>query len=299
MNRAYISTTMGLTAPIYANVGVAEGKGVDVAMDYHKSFNNTWLQARGTFTYATSKLLVNEEPSYPDNMYYLSRVGHSLAQQFGLIAERLFVDDEDVKNSPKQNFGEVRGGDIKYKDLNGDGEVTNLDMVNGLGLPTTPEITYGVGLSLGHKSFDFSLFFQGSARSSLFISPRSIAPFIQDGGNQNGLLEIVADDHWSEDDRDLYAFWPRLSSVQNENNNQPSTWWMRNGSFLRLKTVELGYNVKEESLRNLKLGGLRVYANGSNLFLISGFKLWDPEQVGNGLGYPLQQVFNVGINVQF
>lgn len=302
MNRAYISTMMGLTAPIYANVGVAEGKGVDVAMDYQKSFTNTWLQARGTFTYATSKLLVNEEPSYPDNMYYLSRVGHSLAQQYGLIAERLFVDDEDVQNSPPQNFGEVRGGDIKYRDLNGDGEITNLDMVNGLGYPTTPEITYGVGLSVGHKSFDFSMFFQGSARSSLFIDPESISPFVQptdQPGSQNGLLNVIANDYWSEDNRNLYAFWPRLSSVQNENNNQPSTWWMRNGSFLRLKTVEIGYNIKEENLEKLRLGGMRIYANGSNLFLISRFKLWDPEQGSNGLGYPLQQVFNVGVNVQF
>lgn len=298
MQRVYVPSTMGLTAPINANVGVAEGKGVDVSMDYYKSMGATWLQARGTFTYATSKLLVNEEPEYAANMYYLSRIGHSLAQSYGLIAERLFVDDTDVANSPKQNFGEVRGGDIKYRDLNGDGQITNLDMVNGLGYPVTPEINYGFGLSAGYKNFDISAFFQGSARSSLFIDPKAITPFVFNGSKQNGLLNVIAEDHWSEDKNNLYAFWPRLSATGNQNNNQPSNWWMRNGAFLRLKTVEIGYNLQEKTLKKLRLGGLRFYANGSNLFIISGFKLWDPEQGSNGLGYPIQKVFNIGVNVQ-
>lgn len=298
MARSYIPTTMGLESVINANSGVAEGKGIDLAMDYNKNFGNAWIQARGTFTYATSKLLVNEEPDYPANMYYLSRVGHSLAQNYGFIAERLFVDDEDVKSSPRQNFGEVRGGDIKYRDLNGDGEITNLDMVNGLGYPITPEITYGFGFSAGYKNFDLGAFFQGSGRSSLFINPEAITPFVFNGNMQNGLLDAIAKDHWSEDNNNLYAFWPRLSSVQNENNNKPSNWWMRNGSFLRLKKVELGYNLDEKLAKKFGIGGLRLYLSGSNLFLISAFKMWDPEQGGNGLGYPIQKVFNIGVNVQ-
>lgn len=299
MQRAYIPTSLGLTAPVSANVGVAEGKGVDVALDYNKNFGKTWLQMRGTFTYAASKLLVNEEPDYPSNMQYLSRVGQSLGEVYGLIAERLFVDDEDVKNSPKQNFGEVRGGDIKYRDLNGDGQITALDMVNGLGYPTTPEIIYGFGFSFGYKNFDISTFFQGSARSSLFIDPAAISPFVADGANQNGLLNVIAQDHWSEDKRNQYAFWPRLGLTQSNNNNQPSNWWMRNDAFLRMKSAEIGYNLREKVLKRYHIAGLRFYVNGTNLFLISAFKLWDPEQGGDGLGYPIQKVFNVGCNVQF
>ncbi|NII27688.1 TonB-dependent receptor [Pseudoflavitalea sp. X16] len=298
MQRAYIASTMGLTAPVSANVGVASGRGIDVAVDYNKTFGAAWLQARGTFTYAASELLVNEEPSYPANMQYLSRVGHSLAEAYGLIAERLFIDDEDVQNSPRQNFGEVRGGDIKYKDLNGDGQITDLDMVNGLGYPTVPEIIYGFGFSFGYKNFDISTFFQGSARSSIFVDPSAISPFVANGASQHGLLSVIANDHWSEDNRNLYAFWPRLGLSQNENNNKPSNWWMRNGAFLRMKTAEIGYNVKEKALKKYRIAGLRLYANGTNLFLISAFKLWDPEQGGNGLGYPVQRVFNIGINVQ-
>lgn len=297
--RYFIPSTMGLTPAISANVGVAEVKGVDVAMDYNKSFGKFWLQGRGTFTFATSTRLVNEEPSYPDHMKQLSVVGQSIDQYYGYIAERLFVDDEDVRNSPRQTgFGEVRGGDIKYRDLSGDGEINDLDRVNGMGYPTRPEITYGFGFSAGYKGFDVSAFFQGSARSSLFIDPKAITPFAMNGNMQNGLLKVIADDHWSEDNNNLYAFWPRLSPNISVNNTQPSNWWMRNGSFLRLKTVEIGYNMNSQLVRKMGLGGLRLYANGSNLFVISGFKMWDPELGGNGLGYPVQKVFNVGINVQ-
>jgi TonB-linked SusC/RagA family outer membrane protein len=298
MSRAYIPSTMGLTAPISANVGIAEGRGIDISTDYNKNFGKTWLQVRGTFTYAASKLLVNEEPQYADNMQYLSRVGHSLGQVYGLVAERLFVDEEDVKNSPRQNFGEVKGGDIKYRDLNGDGQISKLDMVNALGYPTTPEIIYGFGFSFGYRNFDISTFFQGSARSSFFIDPAAISPFVVDGANQHGLLDVIAQNHWSEDNRNLYAFWPRLGLTQNDNNNQPSNWWLRNGAFLRMKSAEIGYNIGEKGMKKYHISGLRIYANGTNLFLISAFKLWDPEQGGNALGYPVQRVFNIGINVQ-
>lgn len=298
MQRAYVPTSLGLTAPVSANVGVAQGKGVDASLDYNKNFGKSWLQLRGTFTYAASKLLVNEEPDYPANEFYLSRVGQSLAEVYGLIAERLFVDDEEVRNSPRQSFGEVRGGDIKYRDLNGDGQITNLDNINGLGYPTVPEIIYGFGFSYGYKNFDVSTFFQGSARSSFFIDPNAISPFVLSGANQNGLLKAIADDHWSEDQRNSYAFWPRLGPTENSNNNQPSNWWMRNGAFLRMKTAELGYSLNDNFLKKYHIRGLRFYANGTNLFLISGFKLWDPEQGSNGLGYPVQKVFNIGINVQ-
>nr|WP_197718652.1 TonB-dependent receptor [Pedobacter schmidteae] len=301
MTRSTIPTTMGLAAAIQANVGEAESKGIDVSLDYNKTFGKVWVQGRGTFTYASSKLLVNEEPNYGANLAYLSKVGNSLGQAYGYIAERLFVDDEEVRNSPKQNFGEVKGGDIKYRDINNDGQITSLDIVP-LGLPTTPEIVYGFGLSAGYKNFDISGFFQGSTRSSFWIDPAKITPFVIGGasGNlQNGLLKSIADSYWSEDNRNMQAFWPRLSPNVSANNTQTSNWWMRNGSFLRLKSVELGYNLSGKSVAKLGIGSIRVYASGTNLFVKSSFKMWDPEQGSNGLGYPLQKVFNFGVNVQF
>jgi hypothetical protein len=168
-----------------------------------------------------------------------------------------------------------------------------------IGYPTTPEITYGFGFSFGYKSFDVSTFFQGNARVSFFINPYNISPFVQNGGSQNGLLTAIANSHWSEENQDLHAFWPRLDAQFNNNNSQTSNWWLRDGSFIRLKTVEIGYTIPKKVLSRLHFSNFRVYASGQNLFVISKFKLWDPEMGGNGLGYPVQAVYNLGINFGF
>ncbi len=293
MTRSSIPVTMGFSAPIRANVGKASGRGTDISMDYQSGFGNgIWLSARGNFTYATSKFKVYEEPQYKE--YYRSRIGSSIYQQFGYIAERLFIDDKEAENSPKQNFGVYGGGDIKYLDVNGDGQITEADQVP-IGNPTLPEITYGFGFSLGYKGFDISSFFQGLANESFWIDPVATSPF----QNETQVLNAYADSYWSEDHRDIHALWPRLSSTLNSNNTQTSTWFMRDGSFLRLKQVEIGYTIPKKLQAKMHTSAFRIYVNGSNLFSVSNFKLWDVEMGGNGLGYPVQKVFNLGINVNF
>ncbi len=306
MERSFIPGTMGLAAPIKANVGEALGKGVDISMDYSHIINKDWwLQGRANFTYAVSEYLKVEEPDYElAGTPWRSLVGQNLSQRFGYIAERLFIDEDDVKNSPKQEFGGVvMAGDIKYKDINGDGKITDDDQVP-IGLPMTPKITYGFGLSAGYKNFDLSVFFQGNAQSSFWLDPVSISPFIDtdnDGSiiSNNALLDVIATDHWSEDNRNIYAFWPRLGNEVSANNTQCSTWWMQNGSFLRLKSLEIGYSLPEKLIRKWGLNAIRLYFNGSNLLTWSKFKLWDPEMGANGLGYPIQRVYNIGLNVNF
>tara|TARA_R110002050_G_scaffold300018_1_gene467365 strand:+ start:47313 stop:50540 length:3228 start_codon:yes stop_codon:yes gene_type:complete len=296
--RANIGATLGLTATPSTNFGEMESKGLDLSITYNKSFSeDVYTQLRGNLTYATNEILVYDEVSYPDDLSYRSRIGNSANQVYGYIAERLFIDDEEARNSPTQ-FGEYTGGDIKYRDVNGDGYISENDRVP-IGYPTTPEIVYGLGGTVGYKNFDFSLFFQGSARSSFFINPENISPFVINGSAQNGLLKVIADDHWSESNRDSYAFWPRLSDEFNENNNQTSTWWMRDGSFIRLKSIEAGYNVSEKFTSKMGLKSLRVYFSGSNLAVWSKFKLWDPEMGGSGLGYPIQSVYNLGLKIDF
>lgn len=292
MARSSIPNTMGLSAPVLANVGEAAGRGVDMSVDFSHTFaNGAWIVARGNYTYATSEYKVIEEPQYDERN--LSKIGYSLGQRWGLLAERLFVDEADVANSPFQSFGLYGAGDIKYRDVNGDGVVTELDKVP-LGFPTTPEVIYGFGFSAGHKNFDFSVFFQGSARSSFWINEgSSTLPFI--GGNQ--LLQAYADSYWSEDNRDVYALLPRLSKTENTNNGQLSNWFMRNGSFLRLKSAELGYSIPEKSIERLGMKMLRVYASGTNLLAWSNFNLWDVEMGSQGLGYPVQRVVNLGVQV--
>lgn len=224
-----------------------------------------------------------------------------------MVAERLFVDDEEAKNSPRQFGGipgvDYGGGDIKYKDLNGDGLIGGLDMA-AIGKPTVPKITYGFGVSVGYKAFDFSTFFQGLGETSFFINPANTGPFINTrapGGTlaENGLLKAFADDHWSEENRNIYALWPRLSTKIVPNNTVNSTWWLRDGSFLRLKQVEIGVDLLQVLGDKLNLRTLRLYTSGTNLISWSKFKLWDPELGGNGLNYPLQRVVNVGLQVGF
>ena len=307
MTRTATPATMGLSAQPKANIGEAEGKGVDISLNYSHSFpGGLWLQSMGNFTYAASKYLKFEEPFY-DEAPWKRHNGLAISQNYGYIAERLFIDDEEALRSPRQ-FGEYGGGDIKYYDVNGDGQITTLDQVP-IGHPTTPEITYGFGFSVGYKSFDFSTFFQGSARSSFWIDANATAPFknylypneVLNGKPQNQLLQAYAEDHWSEEHQDAYALWPRLSTtnVGTENNAQTSTWFMRNGAFLRIKQVEIGYNLPQSLTKRLSMKKFRAYVNGTNLLSFSSFNLWDIEMAGNGLGYPVQRVFNIGLLASF
>ena len=305
--RSSIPTTMGLSVVTLANVGEAKSHGIDLSLDYTENFGkNFWFTTRGSFTYARGEYERYEEPAY--NEQYKLHKGQSISQTWGYVAERLFIDEKDVLNSPHQNFGLYQAGDIKYRDINGDGQITSLDQVP-IGNPTTPEITYGFGFSAGYKRFDLSIFMQGLARESFWIDTRATAPFINyddpdnpiNGGRtgENALLQTYADNHWSEDNQNIYAVWPRLSVTSINNNNQTSTWFMRDGGFLRVKSMELGYSLSKRFLDRYHITNVRIYFSGTNLFTFSKFKMWDPEMGGYGLSYPVQKVFNLGINVNF
>ena len=308
--RTDIPGTMGLVTIPQANIGVAQGSGFEVEMKYQKNFNNnTFLLVNSNFTYASSKFKVYEEPDYSDAPWR-SRIGQKLKQPFGYIAERLFIDDEDIRNSPTQ-FGNYMAGDIKYKDISRDGVIDDDDQVP-IGLPTVPEINYGFGFTFSVHGFDINCHFSGSARSAFFLEPRRLTPFTTspdywDGvdkqtlwsGGQRGILQSIADNHWSENNRNLQAFWPRLSDREIENNIKQSTWWLQDGTYLRLKQVEIGYTLPSKYSSKFRVDMIRVYATGSNLWVWSKFKMWDPEMAGNGLAYPVQRVFNAGLNITF
>jgi TonB-linked SusC/RagA family outer membrane protein len=311
MDRASIPNTMGLEgATPKANVGKSHSESVDISANYHQYFTRDFnISIMGNFTFARNKFKAYEEPQYKYPWSY--RVGQPINQQWGYIAERLFVDEEEVRSSPTQVFGNTKtmAGDIKYRDVNGDGVINQDDMVP-IGFPTSPEIIYGFWFTSEYKNFDFSFGLQGSARSSFWIDPASTAPFISyryktndpapDGVLLNNqLLKAYADNHWSEDNRNLYALWPRLSHDLNSNNNQPNTWFMRNGAFLRVKQIQFGYSLPRHTIKKIGMNKFRVYFTGSNLFTFSAFKLWDVEMGGDGLKYPIQKSFTIGIDAGF
>lgn len=312
--RAYVPSTMGLEAvdlsgsgraPISANIGTSDSRGLDLEMNYSTRIGqHASVSARGNLTMTSNKYGHFEEPQYKEDYRY--RSGQPLNMAFGFIAERLFVDDKEAMNSPVQQFSTSgslpKGGDIKYRDLNGDG-VINWDDRTYIGLPTTPEIVYGVGFSGMYKQWDLSAFFQGVARTSLFIDPTRVSPFIPSPDNYIGgntqVIQEFANSHWSEENQDIYAMYPRMGVTRNsiENNLVTSTWWLRDGSFVRLKSLEFGYTLPAHVARRYFMSNCRIYFSGLNLLTWSPFKMWDPELGGNGFAYPLQRVYNIGLNV--
>jgi TonB-linked SusC/RagA family outer membrane protein len=297
MNRSSVPSTMGLESGISANLGTADSRGMDLSADYSKTFTGGfWMSGRGNFTFSQNKYGRYEQPAYNEPWRILS--GQKIGVRWGYIAERLFVDDEEAAASPSQLFGSgaiaPKGGDIKYRDMNNDGKISEADQVF-LGLPSTPEIVYGAGLSMGFKGVDLSLFFQGVGRTSFFIDPSQVSPFL----NNRQVLQAFADSHWTEENQNLYAKYPRLgiSSADVNNNLQTSSWWMRDGAFIRLKSLEVGYTIPQKTAKKMFLSNCRIYVSGLNPFTWSRFKDWDPELASNGFSYPLQKVYNIGINV--
>jgi TonB-linked SusC/RagA family outer membrane protein len=306
--RQDIPSVLGLTSDVRTNFGEAKGKGLDLTMDYSKSLpHSMWFIVRGNFTYGTSKITVYDELDYSKVAPWKSVVGQKVGQSRGYVAERLFIDDKEVQNSPKQevssNGGDYQAGDIKYRDINGDGVINDLDIVP-MGYPSNPEIQYGAGFSFGYKNLDLSVFLQGETHYSFFLDAAAMAPFVEvsSGGRKGNraLLNFVTQSVWTETNRDVYAQWPRLSpevgnaAIGNNNNFVKSNYWLRTVGYMRLKSVEIGYK-----LDKIKGFSPRIYFSGTNLLTFSKFKLWDPEMRGNGLSYPIQRVFNVGVQADF
>ena len=196
---------------------------------------------------------------------------------------------------PQPLFGKVMPGDIKYYDVNGDGKVGADDEVP-IGNPTIPETVYGFGFSVKYKKFDLGLLFQGITRVDFIISGNEMIPGSGDGSIGNILNNAY--DRWTPEDPRQDVFYPRLSRTKNENNNRASTWWLENGSFMRLKHLELGYTVFNKKAPRQPFNNARIYLRGSDLFTVSPFKLWDPELIGTGYrSYPSSKIMSLGFSV--
>lgn len=287
LQRQTIGAETGITGDLrpYANLGRVKNEGFDMSAVYNHQVRKDFLvSARGTFTYAKNQYVEIDEPDFP--YAYMSQVGQPLNAYKGLIAEGLFTSEEEIKNSPEQTLSStaVKVGDIKYKDLNGDNKVDENDMTY-IGNPEIPQISYGFGASINYKGLDASFFFQGVAKRSIMLS--GIAPF---AGDSQGVMQWVADNYWNEENPNPNAQYPRLTNGINQNSTVNSTYWLRDGSYIRLKSVELGYTYKFA----------RIYLSGQNLLTFSKFKIWDPElYTSNGLKYPTQRTVTVGMQFTF
>ena len=304
------------TSAPYGNIGIIENKGFDGTIEYNKRINKDWVIAlRGNVTFNKDKWIQGE---LPEQKYeWMNQYGHNINGVKGYVAEGLFtqaeIDDmarwESLSDANKaitpkpfaSQFGTVKAGDIKYKDLNNDGQIDAYDQtyISRGDVPTT---VYGFGFTVGWKDLSVGMMFQGVAGAERVLNGSSINPF--NGGGGSGNLYSNIDDRWTEENPDQNAFYPRLSygseTTSSINNFQKSTWWVRNMNFLRLKTLQLSYNLPKPWVNKVHLKNAAVYVMGTNLFTLSRFKLWDPElNTDNGASYPNTTSYSVGINFTF
>lgn len=304
------------TSAPYGNIGIIENKGFDGTIEYNKRINKDWVIAlRGNVTFNKDKWIQGE---LPEQKYeWMNQYGHNINGVKGYVAEGLFtqaeIDDmarwESLSDANKaitpkpfaSQFGTVKAGDIKYKDLNNDGQIDAYDQtyISRGDVPTT---VYGFGFTIGWKDLSVGMMFQGVAGAERVLNGSSVNPF--NGGGGSGNLYSNIGDRWTEEKPDQNAFYPRLSygseTTSNINNFQKSTWWVRNMNFLRLKTLQISYNLPKPWVNKVHLKNAAVYVMGTNLFTLSRFKLWDPElNTDNGASYPNTTSYSVGINFTF
>lgn len=305
MQRRIIPTQVGFATTPYANFGKVKNHGLEAEINYHQNFGQDWtVGLRGTLTYAKNEVVEYDDPESVKGTYR-SYTGQSIGSLYGYWADGLYTADDfdsEGKLLPglpvSELSADIRPGDIKYKDMNGDGVINTRDQ-GYIGGVTTPRLIYGFGGNLRFKNVDFNFFFQGTGDSYRMIS---VGSNIIPGSGMGTMYNIFANytDSWNDEVQSQDVFWPRLTYGKNTQNQVSSTWWKKNMSFLRLKTVELGYTLPKSFTRKYGSSNTRVYVSGNDLFYLSKFKLWDPElDTGTGLKYPTMRSIMVGLDFKF
>ncbi len=298
LQRQSIPGYIGLVNAPYGNLGVVDNRGIDGTLEYNFKAGQVDIGLRGTFTFSRDKLIQDDRPVQP--YPWMSHIGDNILATYGYIAEKLFDSQAEINASATPGSKAlVKPGDIKYKDLNGDGLISDYDKTK-IGRGDVPNKVYGFGLSASYKGFAISTFFQGISGADRMLSGSGIFPFNGGGGLSNA-YNIVTD-RWTPENPSQNVFYPRLAygEDQNFNNTQPSSWWVKDMSFMRLKSAQLSYNLPQTFGQKIHLKNVAVYLIGSNLLTFSKFKLWDPELLtSNGSRYPLTSTLSLGLNVRF
>jgi len=302
-NKNTVPAIVGANMPAY-NMGKMKNGGFDGELNFRDKIQkfNYWF--KGVFTFARNEIVYMDEVQQP--YAYQMRTGQKFNQYFGFIAEGFYNTWDEVNdpNRPVYSFqnNKIQPGDVKYKDVNGDGKIDSFDMVP-IGYSDFPEISFGYSLGGDWKGFDFSVLFQGSDRVSFRASKKSNRGFQEDGA----AVDYLKDYSWTPE---RYANgeeirFPHLSSNAGQvNNYQASTLWIRSAKYVRLKNAEVGYSFRGNIIKRLGLSSARLYVNGNNLFTWHNlFPGEDPEiptyNDGNYEPYPIVRTFNVGLNLNF
>lgn len=284
---------IAITMPV-VNIGKVDNKGFELVLKWNHSIGDFKYWINGNLSYAKNKIVYKDE--IPHKYPWLYETGQSVGQPFGFIFDG-FVTEADLESGKLPDHKlDLKPGDAKYKDLNGDNIIDDNDQCP-IGNPIYPQLTAGITAGFEYKGFDFSMLWAGSGKVSRFISAGLRVPF---GGGNYGLLQYMIDDHWTPETAET-AKTPRFSGAANANNyTRNSTLWLKDASYIRLKNVQIGYTFKGEWMKKIHLKNMRIYASGENLLTFDHLKIADPEATDDKqFQYPLQMIFNIGLNLNF
>jgi hypothetical protein len=276
------------------NIGRVQNQGFETELRWRDNIGKLTYHFGGNFSFARNKILYQDEvpPKYP----YLKRTGQSVGRMWGYVFDGFWTEDDitNLASFPNPNFG-VQPGDVRFKDLNGDNQITDYDQ-QIIGFPNYPEINYSISGGLEFMNFDMSFLFNGVANCSREMN--GTWRFNFGVTSDRGLLNWMAENDWTPEAAET-ATAPRMSIESGNYNARTSALWLRSANYLRLKNIEVGYTVTPAALKRLGISQLRVYANGYDLLTFSKLKIFDPEQSTSSQLYPLIEIINLGVNVTF
>ncbi|OAV74624.1 TonB-linked outer membrane protein, SusC/RagA family [Bacteroidales bacterium Barb7] len=298
---------VGKDAP-FINSGIVDNSGIDLEIGWNGRIGKYFrYYVKPNFTFARNRIQFMNEISR--DFGWRQQTGRRIEENFVYLFDH-FVNDQaeadrlNAMNSGNgfQPWGTLHPGDVVYKDLDGDGEISDLNDRTAMGNPRTPEIQFGIPFGFQYKGFDFSVMLQGSANTSMLLNGAAVWAFPDYEQDQTGKVKPMHLNRWTEATKDA-ATYPRLSYGRNDNNNNSnSSLYLYDAKYIRLKNLEIGYSLPRQSIRFAGLQNVRIYAQGMNLLTFDSLKDVDvdPEtKNGNGAWYPIQRIFNFGIDITY
>lgn len=282
----------------WANIGIMSNSGFDGQIEVTNTTKNGFFYSvRGNMTYAKNNI-IEDDTAHPLYKYQDSR-GHCAGLPLGYVALGLFQSQEEIDNSPVQELGSYTVGDVKYKDLNGDGYINAYDR-EFIGNPRTPLMMFGLGFTFAYKGFDLSLNFTGASKTSILLDAESMWPFRLDYPGYNVMREYYDNRYIPGAADNSKAKYPVVHNGTSSNNYQISTLYQHDASYVKLKTAEFGYNFQPKVTQKLHIESLRLFLNGNNLLCFDGIKIVDPESEHLGASsYPTQRGLTLGLQIGF
>ena len=273
------------------NLGEVRNSGFELDASFNDRIGKLSYYVKGNVSFARNKILQKgEEPqTYP----WTSAIGRKVNQRFGMIVDGFYNTQEEIDALPSRFSSNLKLGDLKYRDINGDGVIDSYD-VTAIGKTRLPEIMYGFTLGGEWKGIDCQIFFQGAAITDLYVNGYGYWEFTNTGSVMKHHLG-----RWTPENKD-HATYPSLSPTTSKQNHRLSTFWLKNGNYLRLKNVQIGYTLPSNWMKKAKITSARIYVSGTNLLTFAGFKEYDPESSdGGNTSYPQMRNYSVGLNLKF